>query len=220
MSLKKEIKTRLADQALRFSYLDIFGFQMALICRIVVPRRQWPNGGNRTSTVWVPLSHSSYSHDWFGPTCWQTYELRWQNGDVFTGNMPLPHHDVTTGETSWTACHPGLCWFWSVRFRCPSGRRVQSSVGETTLSSAPVHHTETLLLCRRRLLSDRAASVVQPLYLPTKERLNRSERRRNTCVIHLSGWNIPGGIEGREETLLSSNVLLILLIALTFNQNV
>lgn len=91
--------------------------------------------------------------------------------------------------------------------------------GETTLSSAPVHHTETLLLCRRRLLSIRAAVVAQPLYLPTKKRLNRSLTEVNTegkrVWFTCSGWNIQGGIEGSKEMLLPSNVLLILLIVLT-----
>lgn len=46
VSLQKEIRTWLAHPALRVSYLDIFGFQMALICRIVVvPRRQRPAAG-------------------------------------------------------------------------------------------------------------------------------------------------------------------------------
>lgn len=120
VSLQKQIRTWLADRALSVSYLDIFGFQMALIGRIVVvPRKQ------RQAAGIEPAPCGSHRHILLSPMTGlvQPVDKHVNCGDKMVTFSP----DITTGETSWTACHPGLCW--SVRFRCPSGRRVESSVG-------------------------------------------------------------------------------------------
>lgn len=176
VSLQKEIGTPLADRALRVSYLDISGFQMALICRkVVVPQRQQAEAGIE------PAPCGSHRHIPLSPMTgfFQPVDQHMNSSDkMVTFSSETRRSSIMTSQPVKPVGQPVILGSAGSAGLCGSG--VHQVVGwsrlwgETTLSTAPVHHTETLLLCRRRLLSDRAEVVVQPLYLPPKERLNRS----------------------------------------------
>lgn len=144
VSLKKEIRTRLADRALRVSYLDIFGFQMALICRIVAE-------GNDQAAGIEAAPCRSHRHILLSPMTdlVQPVGKHMHCGDkMVTFSPETRRSSIMTSRQVKPVGRPVILGSAGSAGLCGSG--VHQVVGwsrlwgETTLSSAPVHHMETL----------------------------------------------------------------------------